>query len=116
MKTIYSLLVGIDDYPPPVPKLRGCVNDIREMQQYLELRVDPGGGKLEDFLKFRVLVNQEAPREAVIRAFREHLGKAGPEDIALFCYSGHGSQEQAPEAFWRIEPDRLDETLVLYDS
>ena len=34
----------------------------------------------------------------------------------MFCYSGHGSQEQAPEQFWTIEPDHLDETLVLYDS
>ena len=32
-----SLLVGIDDYPPPVLKLRGCVNDIQEMRQYLQV-------------------------------------------------------------------------------
>ena len=34
----------------------------------------------------------------------------------LFYYSGHGSQEQAPEEFWKLEPDHLDETLVLFDS
>jgi len=27
MKTIYALLVGIDNYPPPVPKLGGAVKD-----------------------------------------------------------------------------------------
>ena len=36
--TIYALLVGIDDYSPPVPKLRGCVNDIRQMHDYLAAR------------------------------------------------------------------------------
>jgi hypothetical protein len=116
MKTIYALLVGIDDYNPPVSRLRGCVNDIRAMEQYLQSRVDPGEGRVDDVLKMKVLVDREATRDAVIAAFREHLGGAGAEDVALFCYSGHGSQEQAPEAFWTIEPDHLDETLVLHDS
>jgi hypothetical protein len=113
---IYGLLVGIDDYPPPVPKLRGCANDIRRMQDYLEVRVDPGGRSLAEVLKVRTLIDREATRSAVIDAFREHLGLAGPDDVALFYYCGHGSQEQAPEQFWAIEPDHLDETLVLYDS
>ena len=113
MQTIYVFLVGIDDYPPPVLKLRGCVNDIQEMRQYLQLVADPGESRLEDALKIKVLENSEATREAVIQAFQDHLGQAGSEDVALFCYSGHGSQGQAPEQFWKIEPDHLDETLVL---
>ena len=36
MKTICALLVGIDTYPAPVPRLWGCVNDIQEMKAYLE--------------------------------------------------------------------------------
>ena len=79
-------------------------------------RVDPGESRLEDALKIKVLENSEATREAVIQAFQDHLGQAGSEDVALFCYSGHGSQGQAPEQFWKIEPDHLDETLVLYGS
>src|SRR5262245_59626455 len=95
MGTIYGLLVGIDDYPPAVPKLQGCVNDVLEMQQYLESRVERGESRLEDVLKLRVLVNHEASREVVIRDFRAHLGQAGAGEVALFCYSGHGSQEPA---------------------
>jgi hypothetical protein len=34
----------------------------------------------------------------------------------MFYYAGRGSQEPAPEEFWDIEPDRLNETLVCYDS
>ncbi len=116
MGTIYALLVGIDDYPAPVPKLRGCVNDIKGMREYLEARIDPGERKLDDVLKVETLLDRKATREAVIKAFRTHLSQAGPDDVALFCYSGHGSQEQAPEEFWHLEPDHLDETLVLYDS
>jgi hypothetical protein len=116
VKTIYALLVGIDDYPSPVPKLRGCVNDIREMREYLEARVDPAGRPITDALKVKALLDEAATRDAIINAFRGHLGEAGPGDVALFCYSGHGSQEQAPEQFWHLEPDHLDQTLVLYDS
>ena len=97
-------------------KLHGCVNDIRQMEEFLTARVDPGGRAIEDALKIKTLINQEAKRQSVIDAFSQHLGPAGPEDVALFCYSGHGSQEQATAEFWHLEPDRLNETLVCYDS
>jgi len=31
-------------------------------------------------------------------------------------YSGHGAQEKADPAFWNIEPDHLNETIICYDS
>ena len=52
----------------------------------------------------------------MIAGFREHLGKAKAGDVALLYYAGHGSQEPAPPEFWHLEPDKLDETLVCYDS
>ena len=67
-------------------------------------------------IKLKTLKNGEATRQAVVDAFSDHLGKAKKGDVALFYYSGHGSQEQAPEEFWKLEPDHLDETLVLFDS
>jgi pimeloyl-ACP methyl ester carboxylesterase len=69
-----------------------------------------------DALQIKTLINQGATRANVISAFRTHLSQSGPDDVALFCYSGHGSQEPAPEEFWHLEPDHLDETLVCYDS
>lgn len=38
-KKLFALLVGIDDYPSPVPKLGGCVNDIEAVEQFLRQRV-----------------------------------------------------------------------------
>ncbi|NEP29406.1 MAG: caspase family protein, partial [Moorea sp. SIO3I6] len=43
---IYALLVAIDEYPSPVPSLNGCVNDILEIQEYLQGRVAADGDKL----------------------------------------------------------------------
>src|SRR5262245_37429253 len=108
---LYSLLVGIDDYPSPVPPLHGCVNDVRAMQQWLEYRIGPHGN-----LAIELLTDAAATRAAIIQAFRAHLGQAQAGDSALFYYSGHGSQEPSPPEYRDQEPDGLDETLVAYDS
>ena len=111
-RTVYGLLVGIDAYQAPVPGLNGCVNDVEAIGELLRKQVAGDGLGLE----LRTLTDQQATRQAVIDGFRAHLGRAGAEDVALFYYSGHGSQEDAPPEFWRFEPDRLDETLVCWDS
>jgi len=113
MRTLYALLVGIDRYPEPIPRLYGCVNDIKRMQEYLQGRHDDSAFRLD---LAAPLLDQQATRQAVIDEFQNHLGKAMKGDVALFYYSGHGSQERAPEEFWHLEPDRLDETIVCWDS
>jgi pimeloyl-ACP methyl ester carboxylesterase len=113
-RTLYALLVGINEYPNPRHRLNGCVNDVTRMVEYLHARFDESSGF--QLAPPRVLLNKEATREQVIQAFREQLGPAKEGDVALFYYSGHGSQERAPKEFWRLEPDKLDETLVCYDS
>ncbi len=108
---LYALLVGIDAYPPPVPALRGCVNDVSAFAETLRGRVHG-----DRALDAEILTDAAATRQAVIDAFRTHLGQAGPQDVALFYYSGHGSQQATPPEFWGVEPDHVDETLVLVDS
>lgn len=110
--TVYALLVAIDDYQSPVSPLRGCVADSKAMHAFLASRVGGENHKLDAV----VLRNEEATRPAVIENFLQHLGQAGPEDTALFCYSGHGSQAPTAPEFYHLEPDRLEETLVCYDS
>lgn len=111
-RTVYALLVGIDRYSSPVPPLAGCVNDIRRVDAYLRERVAGDEHRYDA----RVLLDGQATREALIDGFRTHLRQAGPDDAALFYFSGHGSQEPAPPEFWALEPDRLNETLVCFDS
>jgi hypothetical protein len=111
-RNLYALLVGIDDYPQPVPRLYGCVNDITAFESYLNGRFASG----EFNLHLSKLLDSQATRQGIIDGFRQHLKQAGPQDVVLFYYSGHGSQEQAPEEFWPIEPDKMNETLVCWDS
>ncbi|MBW4431624.1 MAG: caspase family protein [Pelatocladus maniniholoensis HA4357-MV3] len=111
-RNIYALLVGIDEYISPVPPLKGCVNDIMAVKEYLQKRVSEDGYQLH----LRTILNQNATRQAMIDGFRQHLCQANSKDVAFFYFAGHGSQEEAPEEFWSLEPDRLNETLVCYDS
>jgi hypothetical protein len=62
------------------------------------------------------LVDEAATRAGVIEAFRSTFAPAAAGDTAVFYYSGHGSQEQAPPEHLPFEPDGLNETLVLVDS
>ncbi|MDJ0569113.1 MAG: caspase family protein [Pleurocapsa sp. MO_192.B19] len=111
-RNIYALLVGINNYPHPVSPLKGCVNDITAVAEYLQERITEEGYELH----IQMLIDREATRQAIINGFREYLCQAGSNDVALFYYSGHGSQEEAPLEFWHLEPDHLDETLVCWDS
>jgi pimeloyl-ACP methyl ester carboxylesterase len=113
-ENIYALLVGIDRYEPTaiVNPLQGCVNDVQIMEAYLKERISK-----EIDCEIKTLINEQATYAAIVDGFRSHLGKAKSEkDTVLFWFSGHGSQEPAPEEFWHIEPDRQNETLVCYDS
>lgn len=109
---LYALLVAIDHYAPPVPPLAGCVNDLNKMTAYLEKERNHFEVKIE------TLVNEQAGKAAVVELFKKHLGQASEKngDVALFYYSGHGTQEEADPLFWPAEEDRKLESLVCFDS
>ncbi|BAZ33881.1 peptidase C14 caspase catalytic subunit p20 (plasmid) [Cylindrospermum sp. NIES-4074] len=110
---LYALLVGIDKYPNPNDRLEGCVNDIKAVEEYLEQWLSRDSYQLH----IKTLLESEATRDAIIQGFQQHLSQANSNDVVLFYYSGHGSQEKnIPEELWRFEPDRKNETLYCYDS
>lgn len=63
-----------------------------------------------------ILTNEQATRQAIINGFEKHLCKADSDDVVLFYYAGHGSQQKVPEAFSHLEADNYNETLICYDS
>ena len=60
---LHTLLVGIDDHPPCVRKLQGCVDDARRMEHFLAARGDGAQGT--------TLVEADAAREKVIAGFQQ---------------------------------------------
>ena len=78
-RNIYALLVGIDNYPPPVSSLKGCINDVMAIEEYLRSRVETEGFQLH----LKSLKDEEATRQAIIDNFRQHLCGANSNDIAI---------------------------------
>ena len=108
---VYGLFVGIDKYPDPKAELHGCVADVTSMRKLLEKRIQPR----ESFHALELL-DQDATRANIMARFRQHLGQAGPGDIALFYYAGHGSEEIAPSEFQGLDTGDKFQTLVCWDS
>jgi N-acetyl-anhydromuramyl-L-alanine amidase AmpD/lysophospholipase L1-like esterase len=115
---VYALIVGVDSYSSDVilqnsvrfPALRGCVHDAQAIKTYLE---NSPTGQADTVL----LTNEAASKSAIVNAFQNHLGKAKAGDVALFYFSGHGTQEYADKTVWTGETDgRLECLACYYDS
>jgi|GEM_PF-512168 len=112
---LFALLVGINAYEDQVvlekrvifPRLRGCVNDAQKVKQYLENETAFGTKNIT------LLTDQKATKAEVVKAFLA-LGKAKKDDVVLFYYSGHGTQEKADTTVWTEESDGKHECLVCY--
>jgi hypothetical protein len=106
-----ALLVGVDQYrSETVDDLEGAVNDVRNMKRLLVETF----GFLDDEEHIRVLTDEQATRENILRGIEEHLiTKADRDSIVVFHYSGHGSRMIDTSG---DETDGFDETLVPHDS
>ncbi|MFH9086163.1 caspase family protein [Streptomyces sp. NPDC017673] len=109
-QAVYALLVGINKYQGPFKTLDGCVDDVLAFETFLR------GVVPDDLLHVRVLLDEQATRQAVIDGYTTHLSQAGAQDVALFYFAGHGSQEPVEERFWYLEPTGWNQTLVCTDS
>src|SRR5690242_12036789 len=99
-------MVGIDRYDSAkIPALLGCRNDVLAASELLRRRAAAGTE-----VRIRCLLDGEATGAAIVEGFRTHLAQAGPGDVALFWFSGHGSTHPVPEAYWHLEPDGRMET------
>lgn len=126
MKTTYALLVGINDYPPPIPALGGCLNDLNQVEGYLlgaagqgeETKDDVNGLPVRRYgpLKICRLENEQATYHNIIQGFRQFLCRASAGDVVWFHFSGHGSEAFTAEEFLELEPNGKDQTLVCYQT
>ncbi|MEK7729291.1 MAG: caspase family protein [candidate division KSB1 bacterium] len=100
-----ALLVGINAYSQA--PLRGCVNDIMDMNAALR---ELYAFKAENL---RVLQDQEATRQGIIDGLNWLAEGGGEEAVRVFHYAGHG--HFVPDENGGDEPDGADEALVPYD-
>ena len=107
-----ALLVGVGDYKSDlIPDLQGPPKDVEAMARLL---TDPTLGYAFPPENVCVLRGEQATRAGVEDAFKRALiDRAQPGDVAVFYFSGHGTQIADQS---RDEPDEKDEALLMYDS
>lgn len=86
MKSNKALVVGIDNYPNV--QLKGCVNDAKEITELLKKN---GDGSPNFDVRFKPNVANKSEMYNLLTA----LFSKGESDIALFYFSGHGTDELA---------------------
>ena len=103
-----ALLVGINKYPDPRNELRGCVNDILEMEHFIAET-----NKVYSKQNIKKLTNKDATKKEILTQLKWLIEDVEAGDQILFHYSGHGAQ--APTKFNSLEKDGLDEIICPYD-
>lgn len=103
-----ALLVGINAYPNPSNNLRGCINDIVDMEYFIASK-----NKVYQKENIKTLTDNRATKKNILAALNWLLLGASAGDQILFQYSGHGAQ--IPSKHNAIEKDGLDEIICPYD-
>jgi hypothetical protein len=89
-KNSWAVVIGINDYIR-APKLKYAVRDAEE---FTEVLVNYYGFKRENIVK---LINREATKENIMKAFDKLRSKAGKEDRVLVFFAGHGITVSLPD-------------------
>lgn len=101
----YAVLVGVGRYKnPAISVLTGPPHDVKKMDRLLRTHYR--------FRHVRVLLNEQATKENVTKSLVWLAKTAGPNDSAVFYFSGHGSRVNDENG---DETDGLDETITPYD-
>ena len=82
---VWAVIIGVADYSH-MPALKYTDDDAYRIYAYLK---SPEGGTLKDN-QISILIDEAATKEKVTAAMRATFGKAGPNDLVLLYYSGHG--------------------------
>ena len=107
---IYGVFVGISDYPGDDSDLMYTAEDAyRAHEAMVSAGMDPNDGF--------ILTDADATTRNLEGTLARISAISGPNDTVVFFYSGHGAREARSDGpQFPMDPDALDETLVMYDG
>ncbi|KAJ7242297.1 hypothetical protein C8J57DRAFT_1726371 [Mycena rebaudengoi] len=99
-KPVFALIIGIDQYSPPMTRLSGAVNDARAFRDFLLTPYEQRGLQV-DPSNIIYLEDKSATRTKILSAFRDHFTnnvKIPNEGNAamIFFFAGHGFRAESP--------------------
>lgn len=83
-KQLFLLSVGIDNYEKA--SLHGCVNDANLLAEVLPNYFKTENGQVHKC----TLLNEQATKPAILDVLKTNLNQAGPNDMVVFTFAGHG--------------------------
>jgi hypothetical protein len=98
-----AVCIGINDYPGIFNDLKGCVNDAMDWSALLQSLG----------FETRLMLDSQATRTNIKAALQNLVEVTSAGDVAVFTYSGHGTQ--VPET-GSDEGDTYDEAICAYDG
>jgi uncharacterized caspase-like protein len=101
----FALLIGVAQYQDDrIPDLPACEKDARDLAGVL---ANPAAG-LFPVENVTTLVDASVTRNAVVGALDDLARKAGPDDLVLIYFSGHGATDEKGRAYWVMHDTRAD--------
>jgi len=82
---VWAVVVGVSSYTH-MPSLRYTDDDAYRMFAFLK---SPEGGALSDD-QIQILIDEDATRENIMASMHDVFSKAGPSDLVMLYFSGHG--------------------------
>ncbi len=82
---VWAVVIGVGSYNH-MPPLRYTDDDAYRMFAFLK---SPEGGALPDE-QIRILIDEDATKTKILQKMEELYTKAGPDDLILLYFSGHG--------------------------
>lgn len=91
---LFIFTIGINNYKNPQYELKYAVNDAQAFSSAIRQGADSLFSTIQEYS----LNNEQADRNGILSVMEEIKSKAGPEDVFLFYYAGHGvmSMEKNP--------------------
>lgn len=86
LSNLYVLSIGINDYKNTNYHLNYALNDAKS---YSKL-ITKGSSSLFNKIEEHFISNEDANKTSILKEMKEIGAKAGPHDVFLFYYAGHG--------------------------
>ncbi|CAN5354907.1 hypothetical protein BH10PSE1_BH10PSE1_18600 [soil metagenome] len=107
---VFAIMVGVSDYGDDESNLPYTDEDAIKLAETLRREGVLNSASV-------TLTNAQATVSGVRNAFRRVAQQAGPNDMFLFFFSGHGNQtDEGSTPISAVEPDGRGESIVLRDG
>jgi hypothetical protein len=101
----FALVIGVADYQDArITDLAACERDARDLAGIL---TDTAIG-LFPAANVTTLLNDAVTRTSVVAAMDELARKAGPDDLVVVFFSGHGATDEKGRAYWVMSDTKVD--------